>query len=90
LLIRIAFMVHRAKDLSPDQRLAIESLLGRAIGDDEKISIRASAAPSPPDWLKRSWKTAQEHGVDCLSPEEIDAEIAAARNARHERRPAER
>jgi len=28
-------MIHKAKDLSPDQRLAIESLLGRSIEENE-------------------------------------------------------
>jgi len=34
-------MIHKAKDLSPQQKLAIESLLGRAISEQEDISIRA-------------------------------------------------
>jgi hypothetical protein len=33
-------MIHKAKDLSSEQRLAIESLLGRAIAEQEEISIR--------------------------------------------------
>ncbi len=33
-------MVHNVKDLSPDQRLAIESLLGRALRDEESLTIR--------------------------------------------------
>jgi len=38
-------MIHRAKDLSPDQRAAIESLLGRRMLEDEAISIRAIESP---------------------------------------------
>ena len=34
-------MIHKAKDLSPEQRLAIEGLLGRAIAEQEEISVRA-------------------------------------------------
>ena len=34
-------MIHKAKDLSPEQRLAIEGLLGRAIAEQEDISVRA-------------------------------------------------
>jgi hypothetical protein len=83
-------MIHKAKDLSPDQRLAIEGLLGRAIGEHEEISIRAIPSPPTPDWLKKSWETAQEQGLDRLSAEEIEAEIAAARNARRGRGPAPR
>jgi plasmid stability protein len=40
-----------------------------------------------PEWLRESWETAKETGVDHLSAEEIDAEIAAARQARRESRP---
>ncbi len=38
-------MIHKAKDLSPDQRLAIESLLGRSIGENEEIIIRTTDSP---------------------------------------------
>lgn len=34
-------MIHHAKDLSPDQKAAIESLLGRPIVEDEAISVFA-------------------------------------------------
>jgi hypothetical protein len=33
-------MVHHVKDLSPNQRAAIESLLGRALRDEESLTIR--------------------------------------------------
>ncbi len=75
-------MTHRAKDLSPDQKLAIESLLGRSIAENEEITIRTNSTPSAPDWLQASWKSAEDQGLDQLSNEEIDAEIAAARKAR--------
>ena len=39
-------MIHKAKDLSPDQKAAIESLLGRQILEDEAISIRAIEPPA--------------------------------------------
>ena len=35
-------MWHKVKDLSPDQRLAIESLLGRSLADDEGLNIQPS------------------------------------------------
>ena len=38
-------MIHKAKDLSPQQKLALESLLGRAISEQEAISIRTLEAP---------------------------------------------
>ena len=80
-------MIHKARDLSPDQKTAIESLLGRAIAEDEAISIRTTAGLAAPEWLQSSWESARRLGVDNLSPEEIDAEIAAARKARHDRQP---
>ena len=77
-------MIHKARDLSPDQRVAIESLLGRSVGENEQIIIRTTDSPSAPEWLRRSWESAQEQGLDQLSSEEIDAEIAAVRKTRGE------
>ncbi|MFZ0359296.1 MAG: hypothetical protein ABSC07_19355 [Terriglobales bacterium] len=82
-------MTHKAKDLSPDQKTALESLLGRSIALHDEITIRVTTPPSAPEWLQESWKAAQEQGLDQLSMEEIDEEIAAARKARRERRPSE-
>jgi len=78
-------MIHKAKDLSPDQKMAIESLLGRSLAENEAISIRALASLSAPEWLQESWESAKRLGLDQLSSEEIDAEIAAARKARRSR-----
>ena len=33
-------MLHHVKDLSPEQRRAVESLLGRPVSDDESVSIK--------------------------------------------------
>lgn len=82
-------MTYKAKDLSPDQKVAIESLLGRSISEQEEISIRVAISPSAPEWIKRSWESAQQQGLDQLSMEEIDEEIAAARKSRREARPSE-
>ena len=38
-------MIHKAKDLSPDQRTVIESLVGRSISDQEEISLRVLQPP---------------------------------------------
>jgi hypothetical protein len=78
-------MIHKAKDLSPDQKTAIESLLGRSVAENEAISIRTLASASAPEWLQQSWETAKRAGLDRLSVEEIDAEIDAARKARRNR-----
>ena len=88
-LLSGAKMTRRTKDLSPDQKLAIESLLGRSITENEEITIRATTSPSAPEWIEASWESATEQGLDRLSLEEIDAEIAAARKARRTLPPAE-
>ena len=75
-------MIRSARDLSADQKLVIESLLGRPISEDELISIRALTPPSAPEWLEKSWDSAERLGLDRLSMDEIDSEIAAARRAR--------
>jgi hypothetical protein len=38
---RFTLMIHNAKDLSVDQKAAIESLLGRHVLENEAISVRA-------------------------------------------------
>jgi hypothetical protein len=75
-------MIHKAKDLSPAQKMAIESLLGRSVAEDEAISVRAMASVSAPKWLQKSWESAKRLGLDRLSAAEIDAEIDVARNSR--------
>ncbi len=37
-----------------------------------------------PDWLEESWESAKQQGLDHLTMDEIDAEIAAARRQRRE------
>jgi hypothetical protein len=39
-------MIRNAKDLSPDQKTVLESLLGRRILADEAISVRAIEPPA--------------------------------------------
>jgi hypothetical protein len=39
-----------------------------------------------PAWLKASWATSRQAGLDQLSADEIDAEISAARKERHKAR----
>ena len=80
-------MICTAKELSPDQKLAIESLLGRPISDYEQISVSILMSSPAPQWLQKSWESAEELGLDRLSMEEIDTEIAAARRARREQSP---
>ncbi len=39
-------MLHPVKDLSPEQRRAIESLLGRKVSEEEAVSIKSIRASS--------------------------------------------
>lgn len=73
-------MIHSVKDLSPDQRLAIESLLGRSISEGGQVSVRT--VPASPEWLVSIQQDARMKGTDKLTMEEIDAEIAATRHER--------
>jgi hypothetical protein len=75
------------RNLTPDQKLAVERLLGRPISEDEQISIGTAAPDSAPEWLRRSWQSAESWNLDRLSPDEIDAEIAAARRERNPQSP---
>jgi hypothetical protein len=86
-------MWHSVKDLSPDQRLAIESLLGRRLADDEGLNIQPSRVlKEAPTGEERS--RAYDHylgHLDALArraetvpDEELDATIDEACNhARH-------
>jgi hypothetical protein len=77
-------MIRGVKDLLPDQRAAIESLLGRPISGDEQISIRTLPLPQAPEWLKSMQQDAERNKLDILTMSEIDSEIAEARRARRE------
>jgi hypothetical protein len=46
-------MIRHARDLSPDQKAAIESLLGRRVLEDEEISIRAIQPPALSDQRRK-------------------------------------
>lgn len=55
-------MLHHVKDLSPDQKRAIENLLGHAVSEDESVSIK-SIRPSaiiPPQLSPQERKEALE------------------------------
>jgi hypothetical protein len=73
-------MIRTAKELSPDQRMAVESLLGRSVSEDERIVF--GTLDAPPEWLKRSWDDAKRRGLDALSQDDIQAEIDAYRRLR--------
>jgi plasmid stability protein len=72
----------------PDDQNAALAAKARARGLlPEEYAREVLQQDLAPEWLRKSWQTAKETGVDHLSAEEIDAEIAAARKARRESRP---
>jgi Antitoxin Phd_YefM, type II toxin-antitoxin system len=40
----------------------------------------------PPDWLEKAWASSKRNGLDQITMEEIDAEIAASRRERRARK----
>ena len=95
-------MLHRVKDLSPEQKLAIEALLGRAISDEEAVSVRAvlpaAIVPSQFSQQERSAALRQidkyfariDANREPVSEEEEEAILTEAlRSARPNYRPVE-
>ena len=71
----------------PDERKAALAAKAQAKGlSAEQYARQVLENDLAPEWLQKSWKTSKEAGLDQLSPDEIDAEIAAARRERREPR----
>jgi plasmid stability protein len=72
----------------PDDKTAALTAKARAKGlSAEEYARQVLEQDLAPDWLRKSWETAKEAGLDQLTSEEIDAEIADARKSRRESRP---
>jgi hypothetical protein len=87
-------MWHSVKDLSPDQRLTLEGLLGRRLADDEGLNIQPSRVlKEAPAGEERSRAYDQYLGhldtlarwAETLPDKELDAAIDEACN--HARPP---
>ncbi|MGO9272497.1 MAG: FitA-like ribbon-helix-helix domain-containing protein [Terriglobia bacterium] len=71
----------------PDEQTAALAAKARARGlSAEQYARQVLEHDLVPEWLQKSWGSAKESGLDQLSGDEIDAEIAAARKARRESR----
>ena len=71
----------------PDEQTAALAVKARAQGLSTEQYVRQLLQRDlVPEWLRRSWESAREAGLDQLSTDEIDAEIAAARKTRRESR----
>jgi len=73
-------MLHKVGNLSPEQRIALESLLGRAISDRETVSVRAFE-PAPVSEERRQQVLAELETyftrIDAKQPPISDREIEA-------------
>jgi len=70
-----------------DEQTAALTAIARAKGlSMEEYALQVLEHELAPDWLRRSWESARKAGLDQLSMEEIDAEIAATRKQRRESR----
>ena len=71
----------------PDEEMAALNARARAKGlSPEEYARQVLKQDLAPEWLRKSWDTSQQAGLDQLSIEDIDAEIAAARKTRGESR----
>ena len=71
-------------DLSDEQAFVLKAR-ARAQGISiEQYARQVLEHDLVPEWLKKSWQSSKQTGLDRLSAEEVDAEIAAARKARRE------
>ena len=85
-------------------RTQLGQIMNRAVDHNERFLVERNGEPAvlilsvadfvktlapPPDWLEKSWGTARRRGLDKLSMDDIDAEIAAYRREKraHKAKP---
>lgn len=72
----------------PDENLQILGAKAMARGvSAEQYALQVLEQDLAPEWLRQAWAAARKTGLDQLSMDEIDAEIAAARKAKREMKP---
>ena len=71
-------------DLPEDQTAALTAKAKAHGLSPEEYARQVLQHDLAPDWLQESWRGSRASGLDQLSMEDIDAEIAAARKARRE------
>jgi plasmid stability protein len=71
----------------PEEQKAVLAAKAQARGlSAEQYARQVLEQDLVPEWLRKSWETSRATGLDQLSTEEIDAEIAIARKARRDAR----
>jgi len=83
-------------------RTQLGQIMNRAVENNDRFLVERNGEPAvlilsvtdyvktfapPPDWLEKSWNSAKRHGIDKLTPKDIDAEITAARRDRRKQKP---
>lgn len=69
----------------PDEQTLALAVKARAQGlSAEEYARQVLEHDLVPEWLQKSWEISKQAGLDRLSVDEIDTEIAAARKARRE------
>ena len=72
----------------PDEQTTALAAKARARGLSTEQYVRLVLEHDlAPEWLRKSWESSKQAGLDRLSADEIEAEIAAARKARRESQP---
>ena len=74
-------------DLPEEQTLVLKAKAKAHGVSTEQYARQVLEQDLVPDWLRESWESAKQTGINQLSMDEIDAEIVAARKARRESRP---
>jgi plasmid stability protein len=71
----------------PDEQKAALVAKAQAQGlSAEQYARQVLEQDLAPEWLRKSWASSKDAGLDQLPAEEIDAEIAAARKGRRDSR----
>ena len=76
-------MLHRVRDLSPEQRHAAEILLGRPVSEDEAVSIKSlgpSTSKLSPEERIEALRALNERFANASGPMSRDEEEEAAVN----------
>src|ERR1700686_1344732 len=83
-------------------RTQLGQIMNRAVDHNERFLVERNGEPAvlimsiadfvktlapAPDWLKDLQEHAKHKGLDKLTMDDVDAEIATARRERHERQP---
>ena len=69
----------------PEEQTAALAVKARALGvSPEQYARQVLEHDLVPEWLRKSWESSKPAGLNEISMEEIDAEIAAARKTRRE------